>query len=164
MEQMAKKLSTFYVESGNWRAHVTLNIDPNKVENYDYMEAATIAFETIFSKNGEFDEKCELISLINEVGDDYFDPNYSGDLMSVPEALFGVLTSCYLEKNIEKENKKWYFLSSKIFENAGQPYNIEGALKLEKKWSKQVEDFKQKEKQVKKEENKSKNKRRKKDK
>lgn len=162
MNQMAKKLSTFYVESGNWRAHVTLNIDPKKVENYDYIEAATVAFEAIFSKNGEFDENCELVSLINEVGDDYFDPNYSGDLMSVPETLFGVLTSCYLEKDLEKENKKWYFLSSKIFENAAQPYHIDSALKLEKKWSKQVEEFKEKEKQFKQLDDKNTNKRRKK--
>ena len=161
---MSKKLSTFYVESGNWRASVVLNIDPNKIENYDYIEAATIAFETIFSKDGEFDETCELISLINEVGDDYFDPNYIGDLLNVPETLFGVLVACYLEKDLEKENKKWYFLSSKIFENAAQPHLVEAALLLEKKWSKQVEDFKKKEKEIGESENHSPKNRRKKNK
>jgi len=144
---MSKKLSTFFVESGNWRAHVILNIDSNKVENYDYIEAATVAFETIFSKNGEFNEYCELVSLTNQSGEDYFDPNYSGDLMDVPETSFGVLTACYLEKDLEKENKKWYFLSSKIFENSSQPHLVAEALNLEKRWSKQVEEFKQKEKE-----------------
>ena len=63
-----------------------------------------------------------------------------------------------------KENKKWYFLSSKIFENAAQPHLVESALLLEKKWSKQVEDFKKKEKEIGESENHSPKNRRKKNK
>ena len=36
------------------------------------------------------------------MGDDYFDPNYIGDLLNVPETLFGVLVACYLEKDLEE--------------------------------------------------------------
>jgi len=148
MKDTKKKSTLFFVETGNWKVSVILEIEKNQIENYDYIEATTLAFETAFSDILDFNGNCELISLLNENGEDYFDPEYTGNLSDVPNVMFGVLTSCYLEKNAKNPAKWWYFLSSEIFENASQPSNVTAAREVEKKWSKQVAQFKLKENEL----------------
>jgi len=144
------KKTEFVVETGNWKAYVNHACENTEVENYDFIEAATIALECLFSPNGELGEHCELFSLIDENGEDYFLTTYSGKLSEVPEVLFGVLTACYLKSDIDKPEKKWFLLTSSLFANASQPYNVETALEIEKNWSKEVADFKSKEAQLRK--------------
>lgn len=135
----------FYVESGNWRGCVVMPVKKSEVSNYDYIEAATRAMEYVFSKNKEIGNDFELISLLDKNGKDYFDANYSGKLSEVPDCLFGLLTACFLEKDIDLPENWWYFLTSKLFANAAQHKNVFLAESVEKKYSKEVNEFKRRE-------------------
>lgn len=139
---MTKNATDFVVETGNWKAAVHSGESIKNITSYDYMESATKAMEVIFRNDKDLGDECEFISLLDESGDDYFKSDYDGELNDIPDVEFGLLTTCYLLKN-KNEPKTWkYFLTSKLFENAAQPYNVELALEIEKKYPKHVEDFK----------------------
>lgn len=146
---MTKNTTAFYVETGNWRSSIILNVKLNEVKNYDYIEAATLSIESVFSgKKNIVDGNFELISLLDTNGCDYFDPEYSGELSDIPDRLFGLLTACFLEKDIDNPKNWWYFLTSKLFANAALHYNVDLALGVESKYSEQVKAFKLKELEI----------------
>ena len=147
---MTKNTTTFYVETGNWRASIILDVKADEVENYDYIEAATRSLEAVFSESKEtLEGNFELVTLMDKKGRDYFDPEYPGELSDIPNTLFGLLTACFLEKDRNKPEKWWYFLTSKLFANAAQHYNVELALEVESKYADQVKAFKMKEHDIK---------------
>jgi hypothetical protein len=59
-----------------------------------------------------------------------------------------MLTACFLEKDKNTQEKWWYFLSSKIFANAGQHRNSALAESVEKKYEKEVAEFKSQENEL----------------
>jgi len=138
----------FYVESGNWRGVISLPVKKNEVSNYDYIEAATRAMECVFDERKEIGKEFDIIQLFDKSGKDYFDSEYGGQLSDVPECLFGLLTACFLEKDIDNQENWWYFLTSKIFANAGQHRNVHLATEVEKKYSKEVNEFKLREEEL----------------
>lgn len=145
---MSSNTTTFYVESGNWRVKVILDVKPESVDNYDYIEAATIAMESVFDERKEFGDKVEMVHLFDKNGNDYFDVEYSGQLSDIPSNLFGLLTASFLEKDINTPENWWYFLSSKIFANAGQHRNVELATAVEANYKKEVDNFKLQEQEL----------------
>ena len=95
---MTKNTTAFYVETGNWRASIILDVKADEVENYDYVEAATRSLEAVFSESKEtLEGNFELVTLMDKKGRDYFDPEYPGELSDIPNTLFGLLTACFLE-------------------------------------------------------------------
>jgi hypothetical protein len=104
--------------------------------------------EYVFDDNREIGKEFEIIRLLDKSGKDYFDAEYAGQLSDVPECLFGLLTACFLEKDVENQENWWYFLSSKIFANAGQHRNVKLATEVEKQYSKEVNEFKLREEEL----------------
>lgn len=145
---MSKDTTKFYVESGNWRGCISLPVKPSEVSNYDYIEAATRAMEAVFDEHKEIDKEFEIISLYDKSGKDYFTEEFSGQLSDVPECLFGLFTVSFLEKDIDNQENWWYFLSSKIFANAAQHRNVTLATNVEKKYAKEVNEFKAREEEL----------------
>lgn len=145
---MSNDTTKFYVESGNWRGSISLSVKKSNVSNYDYIEAATRAMESVFDEGKEIGKEFEIIRLLDKDGKDYFDSEYSGQLSDVPECLFGLLTACFLEKDVDNQENWWYFLSSKIFANAGQHRNVSLATAVEKQYSKEVNAFKLREEEL----------------
>jgi hypothetical protein len=140
------KKTPIIVETGNWKVRIKINMSDYEDENYAFIEAATQALENIFGTYGESSNEQEIISLLDNNGKDYFSSDYDGDTSVVPQPFFGVLTVCYIEKYKKNEKKWWYFLTTKLFENAAQPENVEQSIENEKKWATEVEDFLKKEK------------------
>jgi hypothetical protein len=138
----------FYVETGNWRASVILPVKKSEVSNYDYIEAATIAIECVFNEKKNISKNFEILKITDKSGRDYFDAEYEGDLSDVPESLFGLLTACFMEKDMNRQENWWYFLTSKIFANAAQHQNVSLATEVEKKYSKEVNEFKLREEEL----------------
>ena len=126
-----KKLVSFIIRTGNWKARININID-TRITGRDYIEATTEAIESCF---GEVErDNCEMLQLFNEEGKDFFSSTYNGDPLEIPEFLFGIIIVCYLEKD-EHNRKKWKMSTlSKIFANASQSDNYNIAINLEKKW------------------------------
>lgn len=145
---MSNDTTKFYVESGNWRGCISLPVKRSEVSNYDYIEAATRAMESVFDERKEIGKEFEIISLFDKSGKDYFDSEFTGQLSDVPECLFGLLTACFLEKDVNNQENWWYFLSSKIFANAGQHRNVSLATAVEKQYSKEVNEFKAREEEL----------------
>ena len=139
---MSKNTTFFIVETGNWKAKIPINVKLKDVGEYEYVEAATKALEIIFKYDHLIGDTCEFISLQNEEGVNYFDPEYNGKLEDVPDVVFGILTACYLLKDKDDPTVWKYYLSSELFENAAQPHNVELARQTEKQYSKQVMEFK----------------------
>lgn len=137
--------TTFLVETGNWRASVVLPVKSSSVTNYDYIEAATRAMETVFDERKDISESFEMIHLYDKDEQDYFDEEYAGNLSDIPNPLFGMLTACFLEEDKDLQENWWYFLSSKIFANAGQHVNSGLAESVEKHYDKEIEKFKSQE-------------------
>lgn len=145
---MSKDTTKFYVESGNWRGCISLPVKSSEVTNYDFIEAATRAMEMVFDERKEIGKDFEIVNLYDKSGKDYFTEEFSGELSDVPECLFGLLTACFLEKDINNQENWWYFLSSKIFANAGQHKNVSLATNVEKKYAKEVNEFKAREEEL----------------
>jgi hypothetical protein len=123
-------------------------VKPTAVSNYDYIEAATRAMESMFDERKDIGKSFEMIHLYDKDKKDYFDAEYSGNLSDIPDPLFGMLTACFLEKDKNTQEKWWYFLSSKIFANAGQHRNSALAESVEKKYEKEVAEFKSQENEL----------------
>lgn len=140
--------TTFLVETGNWRASITLPVKPTSVGNYDYIEAATRAMESVFDERKDIGKTFEMVHLYDKNKKDYFDAEYSGNLSDIPDPLFGMLTACFLERDKNTQEKWWYFLSSKILANAGQHRNSSLAEAVEKNYEKEVAEFKSQENEL----------------
>lgn len=141
--------TTIIIETGNWKAKLVMNEFDEK-SNYNYIEASTIALEEIYGvQDDTFSENFELIELYNETGENTLDDEECTDEDDIPDPVFGVLTICYREEDEEDEDKWRYFLTSDLFANAAQPHNVKWAKKIEKKWAKEIKEFKNKERELK---------------
>lgn len=140
-----RDVTEFLIETGNWRASIKLPVRKSDVGNYEYIEAATVALECVFDESKDIGENFEMVNLLDDKGKNYFDEDYGGALSDIPDSTFGLLCACFLAENANKQERWWYFLSSKIFANAGQHCNAALAEKVEKKYSKEVEEFKKQE-------------------
>ena len=140
--------TVFFVETGNWRARVILPVKLSAVNNYDYIESATRAIECVFDDRKDIGKTFEMVHLYDQNRKDYFDAEYSGNLSDIPDPLFGMLTACFLEKDKNSEENWWYFLSSKIFANAGQHRNASLAESVEKNYEAEVSEFKSRENEL----------------
>lgn len=118
-------MTDYIVDTGNWKVKVAIN---DKDCPSPYMEAATQAVEAVFGMK-ELNAQCELISLVDEDGVDYFDPECTSSAPAVP--MFSIVTIVCKAKDIAKGTKYVPFLTSKVFENASQPLNVEYAKEAE---------------------------------
>jgi hypothetical protein len=128
-------MTDYLVDNGNWKVRVSVDKDcPSP-----YMEAATRAVEAVFGMK-ELDSSCEIISLVDNEGIDYFseDADNSG---IYPQPMFSIVTLVCKYRDANKGSKYVPFLTSKVFENAGQPTNVELALKAESLEPEKVKQF-----------------------
>lgn len=118
-------MTDYLVDSGNWKVKVAINdIDcPSP-----YMEAATQAVEAVFGMR-ELNPTCELISLMSEDGVDYFSEDFAD--ADYPRPMFSIVTLVCKLKDVKHGKRYVPLLTSKVFENAGQPINVELARKAE---------------------------------
>jgi hypothetical protein len=125
----------YLVDSGNWKVRVSLDKDcPSP-----HMEAATRAVEAVFGMK-ELNAQCEIISLVDIDGIDYF--SEEADNSGVyPQPMFSIVTLVCKYKDLNKGSKYVPFLTSKVFENAGQPINVQLARKAELLEPEKVKQF-----------------------
>ena len=134
------KTTDYIIECGNWRVKVTLNDNKHHSGEYAYMEAATQAVEGVFGLR-TLNSNCELMSLKNMRGEDYFDVD-NVFLMEMPRPMFSVVMCVYKVKDVLTYTKYRLLLSSVVFANAAQPINVELALHAESLEPDKVAHFK----------------------
>lgn len=118
-------MTDYIVDTGNWKVKVA--IDDNDCPS-PYIEAATQAVEALFGMK-ELNSQCELISLVDDDGVDYFDPECTSSSPAVP--MFSIVTLVCKAKDMKKSSKYVPLLTRKVFENASQPINVGYALEAE---------------------------------
>ena len=133
------KMTDYIVECGNWQVKVALNDNEHSGE-YAYMEAATQAVEGVFGLR-TLNMHCELMSLKNMRGEDYFDVE-NVFVMEMPRPMFSVVMCVYKAKDTLTYTKYRLYLSSIVFANAAQPINVELALHAESLEPDKVNQFK----------------------
>lgn len=133
------KMTDYIVECGNWQVKVALNDNEHSGE-YAYMEAATQAVEGVFGLR-TLNMHCELMSLKNMRGEDYFDVE-NVFVMEMPRPMFSVVMCVYKAKDALTYTKYRLYLSSIVFANAAQPINVELALHAESLEPDKVDQFK----------------------
>ena len=133
MSKEKKTTIPFIVESGNWKIGVTIDHTEDEVLTlYSYIEAATLAVEFIYGKNEIFgNSDFYFYELLDDDGNNCLDDidDDTIDDVDTPPALFGIITACYLEKDMNKKDKWCFFVTSQLFANAAQPENVEIAKK-----------------------------------
>lgn len=132
-------MTDYIVECGNWQVKVALNDNEHSGE-YAYMEAATQAVEGVFGLR-TLNMHCELMSLKNMRGEDYFDVE-NVFVMEMPRPMFSVVMCVYKAKDTLTYTKYRLYLSSIVFANAAQPINVELALHAESLEPDKVNQFK----------------------
>ena len=144
-------MTDYLVDSGNWKVRVSIDKDcPSP-----YIEAATQAVEAVFGMK-ELNGQCEIISLVDNEGIDYF--SEEADNSGVyPQPMFSIVTLVCKYKDVNKGDKYVPFLTSKLFENAGQPINVELAKKAEALEPEKVKQFLELQELLEKKRNKKKN-------
>lgn len=133
------KMTDYIVECGNWQVKVAL-CDSEHGGEYAYMEAATQAVEGVFGLR-TLNMHCELMSLKNMRGEDYFDVD-NVFVMEMPRPMFSVVMCVYKAKDALTYTKYRLYLSSIVFANAAQPINVELALHAESLEPDKVTQFK----------------------
>jgi len=128
-------MTDYIVDTGNWKVKVAIN---DKDCPSPYMEAATQAVEVVFGMK-ELNDQCELISLVDENGIDYFDPECTSSSPAIP--MFSIVTLVCKYKDVNNGAKYVPFLTSKVFENASQPINVEYAKEAESLEPENVQQF-----------------------
>lgn len=128
-------MTDYIVDTGNWKVKVAID---DKDCPSPYMEAATQAVEAVFGMK-ELNAQCELISLVDSDGIDYFDPDCTSSVPAVP--MFSLVTLVCKAKDKKKNTKYVPFLTRKVFENAAQPINVEYALEAESLEPEKVKRF-----------------------
>lgn len=135
-------MTDYIVDTGNWKVKVAIN---DKDCPSPYMEAATQAVEAVFGMK-ELNAQCELISLVDEYGIDYFDPECTSSVPAIP--MFSIVTLVCKLRDLHKGNKYVPLLTRKVFENAGQPINVEYAKEAENLEPEKVKQFLELEKRL----------------
>jgi hypothetical protein len=128
-------MTDYIVDTGNWKVKVAIE---DKDCNSPYMEAATQAVEAVFGMK-ELNAQCELISLVDDDGLDYFDPDCTSSFPAVP--MFSIVTLVCKAKDMKTGNKYIPLLTRKVFENASQPINVQYALEAESLEPEKVKQF-----------------------
>ena len=128
-------MTDYIVDTGNWKVKVAVD---DKDCPSPYMEAATQAVEAVFGMK-ELNSQCELISLVDDNGVDYFDPDCTSSSPAVP--MFSIVTLVCKVKDMKKSHKYVPLLTRKVFENASQPVNVEYALEAESLEPEKVKQF-----------------------
>jgi hypothetical protein len=107
----------YIVESGNWKCHVKLK-DIHGIlstESDKITEVCTLAFEFIYKAIDN--ENVELISILDENGQDYVD---DVDLNTGLSYVFvSMITKCYRKSHTNIDNKHYFILSSVLIKNSG---------------------------------------------
>jgi len=128
-------MTDYIVDTGNWKVRVSID----KGCPSPYMEAATQAIEAVFGMK-ELNCQCELISLVNnDTGHDYFDIDCDDPYPAIPA--FSLITMVCKAKDLHKPNAIVAFLTSKVFENAAQPINVQYAHEAEMQEPDQIKRF-----------------------
>ena len=127
--------NAYIVESGNWKMRVVVN---EECGPHSYVEAATRAIEGVFGHR-TLDVDCEIVSLYDNKGRDFFDPDC--DLDETPPRMFSVVTVVRREKD-KDDGSAHVLLTSVLFANASQPHNYELALKAEALEPDKIKQFK----------------------
>lgn len=128
-------MTDYIVDTGNWKVRVSIDTKHPS----PYMEAATQAVEAVFGMK-ELNNQCELISLVdNETGVDYFDPDCDAPYPAIP--MFSLVTLVCKAKDVHKKSTYKPFLTSKVFENAAQPINVQYAREAEMQEPDKVKQF-----------------------
>lgn len=128
-------MTDYIVDTGNWKVKVAVD---DKDCPSPHMEAATQAVEAVFGMK-ELNSQCELISLVDDNGVDYFDPDCTSSSPAVP--MFSIVTLVCRLKDLKKSHKYVPLLTRKVFENASQPVNVEYALEAESLEPEKVKEF-----------------------
>ena len=128
-------MTDYLVDSGNWKVKVAIN-DTDCPS--PYMEAATQAIEAVFGMR-ELNNSCEVISLLSEDGTDYFSEDFNGT--DYPRPMFSIVTLVCKLKDVKYGKRYVPFLTSKVFENASQPINVELARQAEQLEPEKVKQF-----------------------
>lgn len=135
-------MTDYIVDTGNWKVKVAID---DKDCPSPYMEAATQAVEAMFGMR-ELNAQCELISLVDDHGVDYFDPDCTSSVPAVP--MFSIVTLVCKFKDMTKGSKYVPLLTRKVFENAAQPINVEYAKEAEDLEPEKVKQFLELEKRL----------------
>lgn len=128
-------MTDYIVDTGNWKVRVSIDTKHPS----PYMEAATQAVEAVFGMK-ELNNQCELISLVDSsTGIDYFDPDCDAPYPAIP--MFSLVTLVCKAKDLHKPSTYKPFLTSKVFENAAQPINVQYAREAEMQEPEKVKQF-----------------------
>lgn len=128
-------MTDYIVDTGNWKVRVSIDTKHPS----PYMEAATQAVEAVFGMK-ELNNQCELISLVDSAtGIDYFHPDCDAPYPATP--MFSLVTLVCKAKNVHKPSTYKPFLTSKVFENAAQPINVQYAREAEMQEPEKVKQF-----------------------
>lgn len=128
-------MTDYIVDTGNWKVRVSIDTKHPS----PYMEAATQAVEAVFGMK-DLNNQCELISLVDSAtGIDYFHPDCDAPYPATP--MFSLVTLVCKAKNVHKPSTYKPFLTSKVFENAAQPLNVQYAREAEMQEPEKVKQF-----------------------
>ena len=128
-------MTDYIVDTGNWKVRVSIDTKHPS----PHMEAATQAVEAVFGMK-ELNNQCELISLVDSAtGIDYFDPDCDAPYPATP--MFSLVTLVCKAKDLKKPSAIVPFLTSKVFENAAQPINVQYAREAEMQEPDKVKQF-----------------------
>lgn len=128
-------MTDYIVDTGNWKVRVSIDTKHPS----PYMEAATQAVEAVFGMK-ELNNQCELISLVDSAtGIDYFHPDCDAPYPATP--MFSLVTLVCKAKDLHKPSTYKPFLTSKVFENAAQPINVQYAREAEMQEPEKVKQF-----------------------
>lgn len=128
-------MTDYIVDTGNWKVRVSIDTKHPS----PYMEAATQAIEAVFGMK-ELNNQCELISLVDSsTGVDYFHPDCDAPYPATP--MFSLVTLVCKAKDVDKPSMYKPFLTSKVFENAAQPINVQYAREAEMQEPDKVKQF-----------------------
>lgn len=128
-------MTDYIVDTGNWKVRVSIDTKHPS----PYMEAATQAIEAVFGMK-ELNNQCELISLVDSsTGVDYFHPDCDAPYPATP--MFSLVTLVCKAKDVDKPSMYKPFLTSKVFENAAQPINVQYAREAEMQEPEKVKQF-----------------------
>lgn len=119
------KKTKYIVKNANWECCVNLE-DTHGIldtEQKRVLEASTQAFELLYK---DINHDIEIISILNENGDNYVDDIESyDDGYTFPYVLITMITTCYKKSDEKKPEKHYYILSEYLVKNSGTTFLLE---------------------------------------